>query len=205
VWLNGIGESCLDPKLIERTRVIKNVMGDKEVGLCTNGVNMTLEMAKALRGSGLDRLDLSPHSPFHVRRAASYMIKAGWVGRSVINLGIFNATHNWCGQLEPENQVETHLNHIQIKCDPLIEGRGYVLKEGNVTPCCYDYRNLGVFGNVFDDDLLRKPIKPYELCKDCHQKIPKEIMEKANEGMAGGSTERRYTGDIGNDHNGARV
>ncbi|MEA2014626.1 MAG: radical SAM protein, partial [Thermodesulfobacteriota bacterium] len=128
VWLNGIGESCLDPKLIERTRVIKNVMGDKEVGLCTNGVNMTLEMAKALRGSGLDRLDLSPHSPFHVRRAASYMIKAGWVGRSVINLGIFNATHNWCGQLEPENQVETHLDALDLQCDPLIEGRGYVLK-----------------------------------------------------------------------------
>lgn len=177
--LNGNGESCLDAQLSKRIRAVKNVVGDRKVNMCTNGVNMTLDLARALKESGLDQLDISPHSAFETRRACQFMLNGGWAGHSMINFGIFSATHNWCKQLEPENQVETHLDIAGLKCDPLIEGRGYVLKEGNVTPCCYDYRNLGVFGNVFDGELLSKPIKPYILCETCHQRIPQEIKESS--------------------------
>lgn len=171
VNMNGNGESCLDPDLPERIRRVKDIVGPKrKVAMCTNGVNMTFEMAKELRECGLDQLDLSPHSPYHARKAVIHMVKAGWGGHGVINNGPINASHNWAGQLEPEHTIECMLNGL--KCDPLIEGRGYVQAEGGITPCCYDYRNLGVFGNIFDEGLLDRPMKPYILCYTCHQRIP---------------------------------
>jgi len=169
--MNGDGESFLDPQLAYRVKRVKYIMGERRVCLCTNGVNMTHAVCRALKDAGLDQLDLSPHSPAHARKAAIIMIKVGIPG--VVNDGVIIQSHNWAGQLEPENQIECLLSN---QCDPLIEGRGYVLREGAITPCCYDYRNLGVFGNVFHDDILDRPIRPFELCKTCHQKIPAELM-----------------------------
>lgn len=176
VNMNGDGESFLDPQLVYRIKRTKYIMGEGKVCLCTNGLNMTLELCQALKEAGLDQLDLSPHSPAHARKAAIIMIKVGITG--VVNDGVIISSHNWAGQLEPENQIECLLHN---QCDPLIEGRGYILKEGNITPCCYDYRNLGVFGSVFHDDILEKPIRPYELCKTCHQVIPPEIWQEFEE------------------------
>jgi len=171
VNMNGDGESFLDPQLVKRIARTKKIMGERRVCLCTNGVNMTREVCQGLKDAGLDQLDLSPHSPAHARKAAVIMIEVGIPG--VVNDGVIIQSHNWAGQLEPENQIKCLLRN---QCDPLMEGRGYVLKEGAVTPCCYDYRNLGVFGNVFHYDLTARPIRPYELCKTCHQQIPNEIM-----------------------------
>jgi len=174
VNMNGTGESCLDPKLAFRIRAVKDIMGDKPVNMSTNAVNLTYEMAVKIKDAGIDQFDVSPHSAFHARKAVDIMRRVGLKG--IVNIGAILMSHNWAGQLEFENQVDCSFD---IKCDPLIEGRGYVLKEGNVTPCCYDYQNLGVFGHVFNSGLLRKEYGPYELCKTCHQKIPKEISEKA--------------------------
>jgi len=173
VNMNGTGESFLDPQLVKRTKAVKEIMGDRSVCMCTNGVNMTYEVCKGLKDAGLDQLDLSPHSAAHARKAAAIMLKVGIPG--VLNNGVIVYTHNWAGQLEPENQVPCMLS---FQCDPLMEGRGYVLKEGNITPCCYDYRNLGVFGTVFDDDILIHPIRSFSLCKTCHQKIPEDLMRE---------------------------
>lgn len=174
VNMNGDGESFLDPQLVKRVKRTKEIMGDRRVCMCTNGVNMTYEVCNGLKDAGLDQLDLSPHSVFHARKAAQIMMQVGIPG--VINDGVILHTHNWAGQLEPENSVAEV--KIKTQCDPLIEGRGYVLREGAITPCCYDYRNLGVFGTVFDDDILERVIRPFELCKTCHQQIPPEILAK---------------------------
>ena len=174
VNLNGNGESCLDPKLPERIRAVKDIAGNRKVAMCTNGVNMTVDLAGKIRDAGIDQIDLSPHSPYHARKAVVVMHQAGL--RGIVNMGSITCSHNWAGQLEPENSIEVLYS---IKCDPLIEGRGYVQKEGNVTPCCYDFRNLGVFGTVYDKDLLQKGMRPYELCKRCHQVIPDEILKGA--------------------------
>lgn len=164
VNMNGNGESCLDPKLCDRIRAVREIVGDRQVALSTNGLNMTPELAKNLKDSGIDRVDISPHSPFHVRRAVIMMSDAGLVG--IVNMGPMIMSHNYAGQLEPENSIEVRFD---LRCDPLLEGRGYIQSEGNVTPCCFDYRNLGVFGTVFDEDLFEREIRPFELCKTCHQ------------------------------------
>ena len=171
VNMNGDGESFLDPQLVKRVKRTKEIMGTRRVCMCTNGVNMTYEVCKGLKDAGLDQLDLSPHSPAHARKAAVIMIRVGIPG--IVNDGVIIQSHNWAGQLEPENQIECLL---KLDCIPLKEGRGYVLTEGNITPCCFDYRNLGVFGSVFDDGIFIRPIRPYALCRTCHQEIPADLM-----------------------------
>ena len=174
VNINGTGESCLDPNLIKRARIVKDIAGpDRRVGFCTNGLNMTHEMAKGLRDSGIDYVDLSIHSPWHTRKALGILSSVGIFG--VVAFGAIVTSHNWAGQLEPENTVDIN---YKMQCDPLIQGMGYISSEGWLTPCCYDYRLLGAYGHVNDKDLLNKEIKPYKLCKTCHQAIPGYILRK---------------------------
>jgi hypothetical protein len=177
IHLNGNGESLLDYKLIDRIKKVREIMGpNRHIGLSTNGVLINKNSAKELKESGLSQLDISPHWPYHARRAAYLMFESG-MKKGMVSMGCMVMSHNWAGQLEPEHSIKCVLKN---QCDPLIEGRGYVLSEGNVTPCCYDYRNLGVYGNVFDDDLLDRQIKPFELCKTCHQIIPPFILKEHN-------------------------
>lgn len=173
VNLNGNGESLLDPDLPSRIRRVKDIMGDRRVCMCTNGTHMTYEMACKIRDAGIDQCDLSPHSPFHARKAAIAMMQAKLTG--IINMGSIVMSHNWAGQLEPHNSIEMIFS---CQCDPLMEGRGYIQREGGVSPCCYDFRGLGEFGTIWDEDLLEHPIKAFSLCKTCHQVIPAEVIEE---------------------------
>lgn len=177
IHLNGNGESTLDYQLIERIGKIREIVGQKiHIGLSTNGILITKDFAKELANSGLTQLDISPHSPYHARRAAHYMFASG-LKRGMVSMGCMIMSHNWAGQLEKEHQVNCQL---KVQCDPLIEGRGYVLSEGNITPCCYDYENLGVYSSVWDNNVLNVQIKPFMLCHNCHQVIPKFILEENN-------------------------
>lgn len=179
VNLNGNGESCLDPQLPARAARVKEIMGARTVQLCTNGLNMTPELARELKASGIDRVDLSLHSPYHTRRARA-ILRAADMPHG-INTGPLVASHNWAGQLEDEHRVP--IDFI-IGCDPLREGRGYIQAEGAITPCCYDYRNLGAFSSVFDDDVLDRPLRRFALCRTCHQQIDPETFAQTGEDHA---------------------
>lgn len=175
VNLNGNGESLLDPNLVKRVRATKDIVGENvTVMFCTNGVMMTKKIAHALKDAGIDRIDVSIHHPYHARRCAHLLQSMGMQG--VINHGPTTSSHNWAGQLEPEHSVQMFYS---MPCHPIIEGRGYINSEGDLSPCCYDYRNLGRFGSVFDDDLLNRSVAPFELCLKCHQVLPKPAEDKA--------------------------
>lgn len=174
VNLNGNGESLLDAQIFDRIATIKAIMqGYNSVQLCTNGTLLNSSIAKQLKASGIDRVDVSPHNVAATRKAI-FMLQAAGIG-GYVNNGVISQSHNWAGQLEKENSIGICPD---ILCLPLIEGRGYIQSEGNLSPCCYDFRNLGVFGHVFDDDILDKLISPFELCTSCHQKIPESIINQ---------------------------
>lgn len=178
IHLNGNGESTMDHKLCDRISRVREILGKRaHIGLSTNGLLMTKELAVKLKESGLSQVDVSPHSPYHARKAAHILFEAKFP-KGMVSWGCIIMSHNWAGQLEKEHSVNCQLNKIQ--CDPIIEGRGYILSEGNITPCCYDFENLGIYGSVFDDDILERPIKPYLLCKTCHQIIPDFILNENN-------------------------
>lgn len=164
--LNGNGESLLDPQLVDRVTLLRKALGGKlQIQLSTNATLLTPQLAAALKEAGISRIDLSPHVPERVRFAVCYLLQAGVKG--VINTGPMYWSHNWAGQLEPENSIP--ILPPGKKCDPLIDGRAYIQSEGDVVPCCYDYRNLGRIGHVFDSDILERELKPFELCATCHQ------------------------------------
>ena len=173
VNMNGNGESFLDPNLVDRVSRVKKVVGERQVCLSTNGINLTSEKVRSLKGVGLDRLDISPHSPFRARKALEILRESGMGG--VLNVGPIYSSHNWAGQLEPEKSIR---NVKRIMCIPLQEGRGYVQAEGTISPCCYDFRNLGTFASVFDRNALDKPMSDFSLCKTCHQIIDQQTMER---------------------------
>ncbi len=176
VNLNGNGESLLDPCLPERVAKVKKVVRDRPVALSTNGIALTTKLARDLNLAGINRVDLSPHSPAHVRKAVIMLVDEGIMG--VVNAGPMINSHNWAGQLPQKDQVKV----VQpIPCFPLKRGAGYIQKEGTISPCCYDYKNLGCFGTVFEKNILEKPILPYSLCETCHQRILPETIRRINE------------------------
>lgn len=178
--LNGNGESLLDPQLVKRIAAIrKKVDGKLHIQLSTNGVLLTPSLAADLKQAGINRLDLSMHSPMHARRARDAIIGAGLQG--IPTIGPISGAHNWAGQLEPEHC--TKYEPRGVRCDPLIEGRAYIQSEGDVVPCCYDYRNLGKIGHVFNDDILERELKPFALCERCHQIIPTQTAKNESKSM----------------------
>lgn len=175
VNLNGNGESTLDDQLIKRIKKTKEVIGNRTVTFCTNGVNMTAKLAEKLKNVGLDMISLSPHNLFHARKAAHLLADSGFT--PFINFGSICASHNWAGQLEPENSIDCKLKN---DCKPLEEGRGYISSEGYISPCCYDYKLIGVYAHVLDDDIFEKEVAPYSLCHMCHQRINKDLQKQYN-------------------------
>jgi hypothetical protein len=171
--LNGNGESLLDSRLLSRIARLRNELGDKIVlQFSTNGILLNPSMAAGLKQAGISRVDLSAHDITAARKARCYLIAAKLNG--IVTNGPVSGAHNWAGQLEPENRVS--VEPIGLRCDPLIEGRAYIQSEGDIVPCCYDYRNLGKFAHVFDPDALEREMKPFTLCETCHQVIPKNAI-----------------------------
>lgn len=178
--LNGNGESLLDPQLVKRITALRKTLGDRvKIQFSTNGVLLTPSLAANLKAAGINRMDLSIHSPKHARRARDAILSAGIKG--IPTIGPVTGAHNWAGQLEPEYRTKYEPQGMQ--CDPLIEGRAYIQSEGDVVPCCYDYRNLGKIGHVFNDDILERELKPFELCETCHQVIPTQIAKNESKSM----------------------
>ncbi len=168
VNLNGNGESLMDKDIVKRVRAVKDIIGDeRSVQFCTNGTELTYPLAMRLKDAGLNRLDISVHHVPSAAKAVSILRRVQLPG--VIAMGAITSPHNWAGQLTSQPAPS-----YSLKCDPLIEGRGYVLTEGNISPCCYDFDNKGVFGTVMDEDILSREYGPYVLCDSCHQVIPEE-------------------------------
>ena len=163
--LNGNGESLLDPQIANRIKKLRDIFGDElKLQFSTNGVLLNRAIGYKLKEAGIDRIDISPHKPEAVRHAVDVMKEVKI--RGYVNNGPLINSHNWAGQLEPENCVR-FLPAMQ--CDPLIDGRAYIQSEGDVVPWCYDYRSLGRIGHVTDSDILERELKPFALCKTCHQ------------------------------------
>ena len=171
VNLNGNGESLLDPDILDRIRAVRGVMGAGQVQMCSNGTHLTEELAQGMIDAGISRCDISIHDTVAARKAVDIMKAVNMPG--VLAVGPVHGSHNWCDQIEPEHRVK-HIP-VGVPCKPLMEGRGYIQSNGDVSPCCYDYRSLGAFGNVFDNDLFERNIKRFELCGPCHQEIPEGI------------------------------
>jgi hypothetical protein len=163
--LQGNGEPTLDKQLPARARRAKDILGDRKLRMCTNGIGVTRELLIKLMDSGVDQIDVSPHSPYHLRKLAPIFQELKIM--SVINLGAITQPHNWANQIEEEHRVP-EVNLPRLACSSLLEGWGYISIEGFISPCCYDYLLEGSMSHVSDENALECYIEPYGLCENCH-------------------------------------
>jgi hypothetical protein len=171
--LNGNGESLLDGQLIQRIGKLRKALGTKIIlMLSTNAVLVNPELAAHLHAAGINRVDVSPWKAGVVRKAIHHLAQKGVDG--IINWRAISHSHNWAGQLEPENRVA--IEPAGVACHPLLFGSGYIQSEGDVVPCCYDYRNLGRIGHIMDEYILEREVKQFCLCDTCHQVIAKQVV-----------------------------
>lgn len=165
--LFGIGEPLLNSSIVEMVNLARRIVPAKyRVHLNTNGVYLTEELAYALSAAGINSIDLTAHDAFHTAKAIRILKKAGIPGN--ISLDFITQPNNWAGQ------VNWFPSAVRYPCPWLHIGQAVVLSNGDIIQCCFDAKASNIIGNVGDapHDLLTGP---FELCKSCHQDIPKEV------------------------------
>jgi len=157
IAMNGCGEPLMDPKILERMSAVAE-LGYKP-RIITNGDFLDESVLKELKQHGMSSLMISPHGDI-----STIVSLAKGLGINVVagySPTIGGRTHNWAGQLDAENELST-------KCNPLLEGRGYINVDGYVVQCCLDYLARYPLGHVSDGYKLRSAVcGPIGICKDC--------------------------------------
>lgn len=163
--LFGVGEPTLNPNIVEMVRMARRVLPLRlPVHLNTNGNTMTEALARDLKDAGVSEIDITGHNARAAAKTIRIFQKVGIRGQ--LSLDFITGPNNWAGQVdwfEPEY-------HAGL-CPWLNRGQVMVMSNGDVTRCCLDAFGKGVFGTVFDTDIMNREITPFELCRTCHHDV----------------------------------
>lgn len=159
--LAGIGESTMHPQFIEFLYRAREAVGTRvSLVLATNGLLMTPELAREMKGAAPD-VWVSVHRPEKAGPAAE-MLKAEGLLRG-LSTDPAVASVDWAGQVKWA--VSTPLKGQP--CMWVRGGRVMAMSDGRLTRCCFDGEATGVLGSVFDEpESLRT--SAYSLCAGCH-------------------------------------
>lgn len=162
--LFGVGEPTLHPALVDFVAYAREHLPARQrLHLNTNGNRMTIELARALKGAGIDSVDITAHKARAAARTLRIFRAAGIAGR--ISIDPITAPNNWAGQVDwfaPD-----YFKGAGMECPWLRRGQVMVMSSGAVTRCCIDAFGRGVCATL-DDDLAAVDLKPFDLCRDCH-------------------------------------
>ena len=155
--MNGCGDPMMDPNIYERVWMVEK-LGYKP-RIITNGDMLDAKILGNLKESGVSSLMISPHSDIDGIRVLAQEAGLDIVdGYSPVKGG---RTHNWAGQMDFGNELKT-------KCNPKLEGRGYINVDGYITQCCLDYDAKYPLGHVDDGEkLLNVWCEDMPLCDTC--------------------------------------
>ena len=157
IAMNGCGDPMMDPNIYERVDAVRN-LGYKP-RIITNGDMLNTTTLGKLKEAGVSSIMISPHSDIGDKRKLAketglYLVD----GYSPVKGG---RTHNWAGQLDFENE-------LRAKCNPKLQGRGYINVDGFITQCCLDYEANHPIGHVLDGKkLLDVECVDIPLCDTC--------------------------------------
>lgn len=169
VNLFGIGEPLMNSQIVDMVAHARNTLPLRQVlHFNTNGVLMTEKVCRELQRAGLTSIGLTGHDPYHTIRCHR-MFKAMNV-RHHLSMDFVLSPNDWAGQVEWFKAEQSY------PCPWLGKGQATVLWDGRITICCWDAKAAGELGTIHDD-LSQMYLKPFELCKTCHQQIPGD-MEK---------------------------
>jgi hypothetical protein len=168
--LAGIGESTMHPEFVRNVHFAREAVGPNlPLVLATNGLLMTLELARAI-APARPRIWVSLHRPEkagpaievlkQVQNEVGYQMLFGVSADASID------AVDWAGQ------VKWHVSTKQKgePCQWVKPGRVFILSDGRVARCCFDAKADDVIGTV-DDDLTQLQTAPYKLCAACHHDV----------------------------------
>jgi hypothetical protein len=118
----------------------------------------------------LASLVISGHAPTErkqmlYQKCADKGIKAWWQP----DFGDTN-TIGLAGQIDYEKAYDKSyppLQDPQNHCRFLVEEQAVIYFNGDLVPCCIDYNGCGVFGNIFNENVLELTPKANKLCQTC--------------------------------------
>lgn len=166
--LFGVGEPTMNAHLPEFVKMLR-----EELPLCThihtntNGGLITESLANALKDAGISQIDITGHSHLFTARTMRLFRRLGI--KSSVTYDFVVVPNNWAGQVK---WFKSEVNYI---CPWLANGQLYIAWNGDIYQCCFDAKATNVLGNIFDNEPNDIEIKPYELCKKCHQIIPEPL------------------------------
>jgi len=167
--LAGIGESTMHPEFVRNVFIAREAVGERPLVLATNGLLMTLELARAI-APARPRIWVSLHRPEKAGPAIEALKQAQAEAGHQLLWGISADASidavDWAGQ------VKWHVSTRQKgePCPWVKPGRVFVLSDGRVARCCFDAKADDVIGTV-DDDLTQLQTAPYKLCATCHHDV----------------------------------
>lgn len=149
------GEPLLHPEFVEMVSWIQTRF-DAKLSFSTNCILLNSDWANKLMAVKWDWITLSPHSPKDVAKAAIAL-----QARGIKALHQGGPDHNWAGQVD-------HVVKWKMPCEFARFGKVVVRWNGDVALCCITDNEKGMIGTVWDDDLLEREHKEFELCNNCH-------------------------------------
>lgn len=164
--LFGTGEPTLHTKLPEFVREARNALP-----LClpvhtnTNGGLMTEQLCDQLLNAGISQIDVTGHNHFFTARTLRMFRKKGVKCNVTYDFAL--VSNNWAGQ------VEWFESEVRYNCPWLHRGQLFIAWNGDILTCCFDAKASNILGNIHTSNIDDIDVKPFELCKTCHQDVPK--------------------------------
>ena len=164
--LHHFGESTTHPKLVNYIALL-NTNGITPF-LNTNGDFMTDTLISKLASVRLQNLMISGHME-REKRVAIYNkcsaagIPSNWQCDMIEENGLLDLA----GQIQLKTPPKPFLTNPAVQCGFLRKELGIVLWNGDLTACCIDYEGYGIFGNIFDENVLDLKPTPFSLCQTC--------------------------------------
>lgn len=165
IVLHNFGDPLMHPGIVD---LVRRASAQVElVGMSTNGVTFTYELAVELKKAGITHIVFSRHTS-HAEHAAEI---AKQLAIPCIVRGDFN--HDWAGTSKRHKTLfdSEFSTEGELSCAFLLQPMAVVLWNGDVNVCCMDTEGLGVVGNVMDPDILDRNLHPIELCEKCPNKF----------------------------------
>ncbi|MFA6213559.1 MAG: radical SAM protein [Candidatus Obscuribacterales bacterium] len=160
--LAGIGESTIHPQFTEFVRMARRRLPHIDLTMATNGVGLTEAMVRVMAEARM-RVWVSLHRPEKAGPAIELLKQYGILAGVSADPSI--AAVNWAGQ------INWHVSAAPSRCMWQAQGLAIAWSDGRLGTCSFDGQGTdGVIGTVWDEPETLF-VKPYSLCKGCHQTI----------------------------------
>lgn len=166
--LSGTGEPTLHQDLPALAMQARHILGpNRRLMTTTNGLDVTPELAEALRPSGI-RVYVSLHKPERAEAAVYALEQAGLFESAVMDPVL--GANSWAGQVHWPDRINAGGDQ-RPPCPWLSRGWMFVSSTGWIYDCCYANGDSPTRGHI-SEPVHGIEAKPWAICGACWQRPP---------------------------------